>query len=87
MYFLEERGIAVSSGSACSKGAKSHVLSAMGLDPALVDSALRVSFGRYNTKADVEDFVLALQQGFCTLARRCRAETGLYLIRNIGASG
>lgn len=70
MHFLEERGISVSSGSACSKGAKSHVLSAMGLDPALIDSALRISFGRYNTKEDVEDFVLALQDGICTLAHR-----------------
>ena len=68
MHFLEERGISVSSGSACSKGAKSHVLSAMGLDPALIDSALRISFGRYNTKEDVEDFVLALQEGICSLA-------------------
>ncbi len=70
MHFLEERGISVSSGSACSKGAKSHVLSAMGLDPSLIDSALRISFGRYNTKEDVEDFVLALQDAICTLAHR-----------------
>lgn len=46
------------------------MLSAMGLDPALIDSALRVSFGRYNTKEDVEDFVLALREGICTLAHR-----------------
>lgn len=70
MHFLEERGISVSSGSACSKGAKSHVLSAMGLDQSLIDSALRISFGRYNTKEDVEDFVLVLREGICTLAHR-----------------
>lgn len=75
MHFLEERGISVSSGSACSKGAKSHVLSAMGLDPALIDSALRVSFGRYNTTEDVEDFVLALREGICTLAHRERPKS------------
>ena len=31
---------------------------------------LTARFGRYNTKADVEDFILALQQGICTLAHR-----------------
>ena len=70
MHFLASRGISVSSGSACSKGAKSHVLSAMGLDPTLIDSALRISFGRNNTMADVEDLVLALQDGIATLAHR-----------------
>ncbi|MDD3193238.1 MAG: cysteine desulfurase family protein [Oscillospiraceae bacterium] len=70
MHFLAERGISVSSGSACAKGAKSHVLSAMGLAPGLIDSALRISFGRYNVPEDVEDFVLALREGICALAHR-----------------
>lgn len=70
MHFLSDRGISVSSGSACSKGAKSHVLVSMGLDRSLIDSALRISFGRFNTQEDVEDFVLALQDGMCAIAHR-----------------
>lgn len=45
LHFLEQHGIYVSSGSACSKGASSTVLAAMGLSPERVDSALRISFG------------------------------------------
>jgi len=46
IHYLERLGIYVSSGSACSKGAKSHVLTAMGLDDRRIDSALRVSMGQ-----------------------------------------
>lgn len=47
-------GIAMSTGSACSSGAieQSHVLAAMGLDPARSDAAFRVGFGRHTTAAD-----------------------------------
>lgn len=69
-HFLEERGISVSSGSACSKGAKSHVLVAMGLPPAVIDSALRISFGRYNKPEDVEELVRALHDAVNGLAHR-----------------
>ena len=44
LHHLESRGVYVSSGSACSKGAKSHVLAAMGLSQQRIDSALRISF-------------------------------------------
>lgn len=54
LHFLEARGIYVSSGSACAKGGGSHVLTAMGLPPSRVDSALRISFSRDNTKADID---------------------------------
>src|SRR5262245_16953894 len=52
-------GIAVSSGSACSSGKvqASHVLTAMGADPALVRGGLRVSLGWSTTDADVEHFL------------------------------
>ena len=49
LHFLEAEGIFVSSGSACSMGAKSHVLAAMGKSPKEIDSALRISFSKYNT--------------------------------------
>ena len=53
LHFLESRGIYVSSGSACAKGNGSYVLREMGLDARLVDSALRISFSRYNTADDI----------------------------------
>jgi cysteine desulfurase len=50
---LDLNGAALSSGSACSSGKvkRSHVLDAMGVDPALAESALRLSFG-WNTQKD-----------------------------------
>jgi cysteine desulfurase len=52
-------GIAVSSGSACSSGKvqASHVLTAMGADPALVRGGMRVSLGWSTTDADVDHFL------------------------------
>ena len=60
---LDRRGIAVSSGSACHSGSgePSHVLTAMGLEPALAKGALRVSFGLGNAEADVAAAAKALQ--------------------------
>jgi len=49
-------GVAVSSGSACSSGKvqPSHVLEAMGADPALVRGAIRLSLGWETTEADID---------------------------------
>ncbi len=49
-------GIAVSSGSACSSGKvqPSHVLSAMGFDPALAQGAVRLSLGWSTGEADID---------------------------------
>ena len=68
LHFLAERGIYVSSGSACAKGRQSHVLTAMGLEKREIESALRVSFSRNNTVDDVELFARALREGLDTLA-------------------
>jgi cysteine desulfurase len=56
---LDLEGVAVASGSACSSGSAepSHVLKAMGVPPELARSAIRFSFGRFNSKKDV-DYVL-----------------------------
>ena len=67
LHFLEQRGIYVSSGSACAKGEGSHVLKAMGLSDRRRDTALRVSFGRQNTEEDCAEFVRALREGLETL--------------------
>jgi len=52
-------GVAVSSGSACSSGkvAPSHVLAAMGVEPALARGAIRVSTGPATTEAEIDRFL------------------------------
>ena len=69
LHYLEQSGIYVSSGSACAKGRKSHVLRAMGLSQGEADSALRVSFSRYNTPEDITALVSELRNADNTLAR------------------
>ena len=56
---LDMRGIAVSTGSACTSGATepSHVLRAMGVKPTLAQGSIRFSLGRENTESEI-DFVL-----------------------------
>ena len=53
---LDEKGICVSTGSACSSGSTepSHVLTAIGLEPEYLRGSLRVTFGNENTKEDVD---------------------------------
>ena len=70
LHFLAEREIYVSSGSACSKGKKSPVLTAMGLPDEDIDSALRISLGYTNTEEDIDAFVQALKLAADTLARK-----------------
>ncbi len=69
LHFLAAKNIFVSSGSACSGGKKSHVLEAMGLSPELSDSAVRVSFSRYNTARDIDFLISALKEANNTLAK------------------
>lgn len=63
LHYLESYGIFVSSGSACSKGAVSRTLNAYGLSPSRIDSALRISFSKYNSEEDVLAFVDKLTNG------------------------
>lgn len=72
LHYLASLGVYVSSGSACGKGKKSHVLTAMGLSDSLADSALRISFSKYNTKEDIDALVKSLESGINTLARKRR---------------
>jgi len=53
---LDLKGLAVSTGAACSSGAiePSHVLTAMGLPPEIARASLRFSLGKQNTHEDVE---------------------------------
>ncbi len=58
---LQDAGIYVSAGSACSRGHRSHVLSAAGADARAIDGAVRVSFSRESSEADVQALIEALQ--------------------------
>lgn len=57
---LSEKEIYVSAGSACKKGHRSEVLTAIGLDGKRIDSAIRISLSRYTTKHDMDDVVKAI---------------------------
>jgi len=61
---LDQAGIAVSSGSACESASlePSHVLMAMGVDPAIARCAIRVSLGKENNKEDVDLFIEHLKR-------------------------
>jgi cysteine desulfurase len=56
---LDLAGISVSAGSACSSGSMkpSRVLSALGIDPELAASVVRVSFGPDTSDADIDRFL------------------------------
>lgn len=69
LHYLENRGIYVSSGSACALGAKSHVLAAMGYNSARIDSAVRISFGRDTEKEDIDELVAAIKDAMSELCR------------------
>lgn len=56
LHFLASHNIYVSSGSACSKGAHSHVLAAMKKNTREIDSALRISLSKYSTPQQAERF-------------------------------
>jgi cysteine desulfurase len=63
LHFLEEKEIYVSSGSACSKGAKSSVLREFGLSDKIADTALRISLCAENTTYDMRVLADALKEG------------------------
>ena len=61
---LDEKGICVSTGSACSSGSTepSHVLTAIGLEPEYLRGSLRVTFGNENSKEDVVYLIKNLEE-------------------------
>ncbi|MFQ5930139.1 MAG: cysteine desulfurase NifS [Acidobacteriota bacterium] len=73
---LDFQGVAVSTGSACSSGTvePSHVLTALGGNQKLRDSAIRFSLSRLNTENDV-DYVLQILPG---IVERMREVSPLY---------
>jgi cysteine desulfurase len=63
LLMLDMKGIAASSGSACSSGAlePSHVLRSLGLPLELSQGALRFSIGRSNTEAEIDFTIESLK--------------------------
>ena len=71
LHALEEKGIYVSSGSACSSNhpAVSGTLKGIGVKKELLDSTLRFSFGVFNTKDEVDYCISVLQELLPVLRR------------------
>ena len=69
LHFLEQREIYVSSGSACSKGKKSTVISEFHVPAELADSVLRISFSGENTIEDIDALMEAIAAAQNTLAK------------------
>ena len=59
---LQDHGICVSAGSACAKGHRSHVLTAMGIDPDVIDCTFRVSLSRLTTQEELDQLAAAIRQ-------------------------
>ncbi|AEE96876.1 cysteine desulfurase family protein [Mahella australiensis] len=74
VHALEQEGIYVSTGSACSsrKQKVSHVLKAMGLPTASCESAIRFSLSTLNTQDDIEYTINAVRQIVPSLMRFSR---------------
>lgn len=58
---LQDAGICVSAGSACAKGHRSHVLSAMGIRPEVIDCTFRVSLCRDTTQEELTRLVQVIE--------------------------
>jgi len=67
LNYLDAKGVCVSKGSACKRGARSHVLEAMGLPPKVIDGSLRVSLCRFTTEDDIDIFCRTLLEARSTL--------------------
>lgn len=75
LHALEDRGIYVSAGSACSSNKKlpvSAVLKELHLSPELLDSTLRFSFSRYTTAEEIDYCLQALRELLPVLRRYAR---------------
>lgn len=69
LHFLEEKEIYVSSGSACSKGKTSGVLSAFGVKDEDADSAIRVSFCPTTEESHIIALADGIEQGIARFRR------------------
>ena len=66
---LQDAGICVSAGSACAKGHRSHVLTAMKIAPEIIDGSFRVSLCRDTTEGDIRLLVKVIREDILPRAR------------------
>ena len=59
---LQDAGICVSAGSACAKGHRSHVLTAMNLRPEVMDGSFRVSLCRDTIREELDTLVNVIEK-------------------------
>jgi len=66
MQILDLKGICISTRSACTSGKikPSHVLLALGQSDSQATSAIRISYGKYNTPDDVQKIVAAVCEAY-----------------------
>ncbi len=64
LHALEDKGVYVSAGSACSSHQKklSRTLTSIGLKSELVECTIRISFGKYNKKEEIDSFIEILNE-------------------------
>lgn len=63
VHFLEQKGIYVSTGSACSSKSKSNrILDALNIDKEYIDGSIRMSLGYFNNHDEVEYVVMHIKQ-------------------------
>ena len=72
LHTLEQEGIFVSTGSACSsnKKGRSHVLTAMGLSASEIDTAVRISLSRETTEDEIDACINAIKTEVQTLRKK-----------------
>ncbi len=70
LNLLSDMDIYISSGSACAKGHKSHVLTAIGLKDDAIDSSLRVSLSRFTTEEELNYFIEGINTAFKVIMKR-----------------
>ena len=61
LNLLQDKSICVSAGSACAKGHRSHTLTAMKLDPKVIDSSFRISLSRDTTEDEIDALLDGIQ--------------------------
>ena len=80
LMMLDREGIYVSTGSACASGslAPSHVLMAMGLEPEVAHSTIRFTFGKSNTKEEIDGLVETLRK----VVKKIRSISAIRIYKN-----
>ena len=66
---LQDAGICVSAGSACAKGHRSHVMTAMKLPPEVIDGSFRVSICGDTTQEELDKLVDVIQNEILPMRR------------------